>query len=353
MRLHVGFMMDPTADRGPDRVPPRSGCGICGGSPAAAPPDGKFPMRAKRVRRARRSMGSGAGEGRPAIRWKAREAAADAIVRGSGCLCACGARVTHAICKRYRRYIPTQIFSTAAYLLQLYLYAEYATADILCEYSLRRSIAYAHITHPAFLPPTFLTSHPQSRSHLSSFPQRKYIKENRPSPFCPWSGSFASLQSPPISSPRSLRSLGEVVRQIYLCLPKTVLAPARASAHNASHARTRHAGRVRNGRSSSAGMGRCGCGGLAVTECWAVTECELCTVHKWGAAAAAGVIGGYGGVTAGLRGDFFGFAGGFVQYCGRGVFWPFPENCSKFLRGIFGRLGEMCSKSRDCTFLTF
>ena len=55
------------------------------------------------------------------------------------------------------------------------------------------------------------------------------------------------------------------------------------------------------GRSSSAGMGWCGCGGLAVTECWAVTECELCTVHKLGASPGAGVIGGYGGVTEGLR----------------------------------------------------
>ena len=103
----------------------------------------------------------------PAIGWKAREApaSASAIVRGSGRLRACGARVTHAICKRHRRYIPMQIFSTAAYL-----YAEYATADILRKYSLRRSITYAHITHPTSLPPTFLTSHPQSRSHLSSFP---------------------------------------------------------------------------------------------------------------------------------------------------------------------------------------
>ena len=83
MRLHVGFMMDPTADRGPDRVPPRSGCGICRGSPAAAPPDGKFPMRPKRVRRACRSMGSGAGEGRPAIKWKAREASATVRMRSS------------------------------------------------------------------------------------------------------------------------------------------------------------------------------------------------------------------------------------------------------------------------------
>ena len=108
MRLRVGFMMDPTAARGPDRVPPRSGCRICRGSPAAAPPDGKFPMRPKRVRRARRSMGSGAGEGRPADQMEGKGDRPDAIVRGSGRLCACGARVTHAICKRYRSHIPTQ-----------------------------------------------------------------------------------------------------------------------------------------------------------------------------------------------------------------------------------------------------
>lgn len=54
-----------------------------------------------------------------------------------------------------------------------------------------------------------------------------------------------------------------------------------------------------------------------------------------GGAPGAGVIGGYGGVTAGLRGSFFGFAGGFVQYCGRGVFLPFPEKCSKSRRGCF------------------
>ena len=82
--------------------------------------------------------------------------------------------------------------------------------------------------------------------------------------------------------------------------------------------------------------GFCGCGSLAVT------ECELRAVHKLGAAGSlldAGVIGGYRGVTAGLRGAFLGFAGGFVQYCGGGVFGPFPEKCSKFLRGRFWAVG--------------
>ena len=100
-------------------------------------------------------------------------------------------------------------------------------------------------------------------------------------------------------------------------------------------------------------MGRCGCGGLAVTERWAVTERELCTLHKWGAAAAAVVIGGYGGVTAGLRGAFFGFAGGFVQYCGGAFFSPFRKSVQNCGGGVFVRSGEMRSKSRDCTFLTF
>ena len=111
MRLHVGFMMDPTADRGPDRVPPRSGCRRTAVRRPPLPPDGKFPMRPKRVRRACRSMGSGAGEGRPAgpaDRMEGGGDRPDAIVRGSGCPCACGARVTHAICKRHRSHIPTQ-----------------------------------------------------------------------------------------------------------------------------------------------------------------------------------------------------------------------------------------------------
>ena len=175
MRLRVGFMIDPTADRGPDRVPPRSGCRICRRSPAAAPPDGKFPMHPKRVRRACRSMGSGEGEGRtacPAIGWKAGGVCdrPDAIVRGSGRLCACGARVTHAICKRYRSHIPTQIYSyaaiaTAAICLCRICYCRYyvdhiATAAILRryslhKYSLHKHTIHIHITHPLLcLPPS-------------------------------------------------------------------------------------------------------------------------------------------------------------------------------------------------------
>ena len=99
---------------------------------------------------------------------------------------------------------------------------------------------------------------------------------------------------------------------------QTLLAKARVTTHNARArmlvvypphgACAREAG-------ADAGMGPgaegedppprgSGCGSLAVTECLAVTERELCTVHKWGAnwpLLNAGVIGGYGGVTAGLR----------------------------------------------------
>ena len=49
--------------------------------------------------------------GRPADQMEGKGGVCDrpdAIVRGPGGLCVCGARVTHAICKRYRRYIPTQ-----------------------------------------------------------------------------------------------------------------------------------------------------------------------------------------------------------------------------------------------------
>ena len=108
-----GFMMDPTAARWPGSRSSPFRMRKDGGSPAAAPPDGKFPMRPKRVRRARRSMGSGAGGGRPADQMEGRGGVCDrpdAIVRGSGCPCACGARVTHAICKRCLRYISTQLF---------------------------------------------------------------------------------------------------------------------------------------------------------------------------------------------------------------------------------------------------
>ena len=40
---------------------------------------------------------------------------------------------------------------------------------------------------------------------------------------------------------------------------------------------------------------------------------------------------GYGGV----EGGFLGVCGGFCSILRRGVFWPFPEKCSKFLRGRF------------------
>ena len=76
MRLRVGFTMDPTADRGPDRVPPRSGCD------------------------------------RPRLRALAR-------MRGT----------------RHARYLQTlpQPYSYTAYLTQPYSYAEYAYAAYLLQ----------------------------------------------------------------------------------------------------------------------------------------------------------------------------------------------------------------------------
>lgn len=58
-RLHDGSN---AGRRGAKRVFPRSGCRKCRDPPAALPPDGKFPMRPKRVCRACRNVGGGAGE---------------------------------------------------------------------------------------------------------------------------------------------------------------------------------------------------------------------------------------------------------------------------------------------------
>lgn len=65
-----------------------------------------------------------------------------------------------------------------------------------------------------FSAPTLLTSHPQIRSHLAPFPQRKYIKEKLPLPFLPLPGlpRFAPVAPHPFA--RSLRSLGEVASHI-------------------------------------------------------------------------------------------------------------------------------------------
>ena len=123
--------MDPTPARGPGSRSSPFRMQKDSGSRAAAPPAGKFPMRPKRVRRARRSIGSGAGDRRVRrIGWKAREA--------SGC-----DRPRLRVLMRMRgtrdaRYLQTlpQIYPYAAYPTQLYSYAEYATAEY----------AYADIT---------------------------------------------------------------------------------------------------------------------------------------------------------------------------------------------------------------
>lgn len=100
-----------------------------------------------------------------------------------------------------------------------------------------------------------------------------------------------------------------------------------------AHARGGGCGSGR-GRSSFAGMGAGADAGA-----WPLLNANCARCTKWGASPGAGVIGGYGGVTEGLRGAFFDFSGGFVQYCGGGVFWLFPEKCSKFLRGCFWAVG--------------
>ena len=119
---------------------------------------------------------------------------------------------------------------------------------------------------------------------------------------------------------------------------QTLLAKARVTTHNA-RARMLVVYPPRGGCAREAGAERKillrghGCGGWRGS--LAVTECELCTVHKLGAAPGAGVIGGYGGVTAGLRGAFFGFAGGFVQYCGGAFFLALSGKVFKISAGAF------------------
>ena len=137
MRLHVGFMMDPTADRGRDRVPPRSGCGRTAVRRPQLPPDGKFPMRPKRVRRACRSMGSGAGDRLTG----GSDGSNGRRGRSSGCDRPRLRELMRMRGTRRARYLQTlpQIYSHAAYLTQPYPYADIFLRRICyCRICLRR-----------------------------------------------------------------------------------------------------------------------------------------------------------------------------------------------------------------------
>ena len=82
-------------------------------------------------------------------------------------------------------------------------------------------------------------------------------------------------------------------------------------------------------------MGRCGCGSLAVTERWAVTECELCTMHKLGGVAGRG---GYRGLRrgyGGVEGGFFWVSGGFCPILREGRFLAISGNVFKISAGAF------------------
>ena len=83
----------------------------------------------------------------------------------------------------------------------------------------------------------------------------------------------------------------------------------------------------------------CGCGGwrggLAVTECWAVTECELCTVHKLGGGSGCG---GYRGLRrgyGGVEGGFFWVCGGFCPILREGRFFAISGKVFKISAGRF------------------
>ena len=73
---------------------------------------------------------------------------------------------------------------------------------------------------------------------------------------------------------------------------------------------------------------------------WAVTDCG----------GYRGLRRGYGGV----EGGFFWVSGGFCPIFREGRFLALSGKVFKISAGEFlGGLGEMCSKSPDCTFLTF
>ena len=110
------------------RTLPFSGTEICRGSRAAAPPAGKFPMRPERARRACRSIGSGAGDRRSNGRRGRssgcdRPRRPDAHAHAGHASRTLFANATAAIFLRricLCRYIPTQIFSTAAIFYRRY-----------------------------------------------------------------------------------------------------------------------------------------------------------------------------------------------------------------------------------------
>lgn len=73
MRLHVGFMMDPTAARGPDRVPPRSGCGRTAVRRPPLPRTGNSPCAPNALAAPAEAWEAERARGDRRIRWKARE----------------------------------------------------------------------------------------------------------------------------------------------------------------------------------------------------------------------------------------------------------------------------------------
>ena len=144
-----------------------------GGSPAAAPPAGKFHMRPKRVRRACRSMGSGAGDRLTG----GSDGSNGRRGRSSGCDRPRLRALMRMRGTRHARYLQTlpQPYSYAAYLTQPYSYADIflrricycriflrryyvghnATAAILRRYSLLQLYSTVDITATAAI----LTSH--------------------------------------------------------------------------------------------------------------------------------------------------------------------------------------------------
>lgn len=200
MRLHAGFMMDPTPARGPgSRSSPfrmRKTQGF-GGLPSPCreiphAPQTRSPRLPKDRRRNGREADRGPGDQMEGKGRRGADVRPLARMRGT----------------RHARYLQTlpQPYSYAAYLTQLYSYAEYATAAILRRYSLLQLYSHHILTTP--FPLTSSPPHSKLATALPHSLRKEIYKETGlPRPFSPpneW------LAPPQLRSPRSLRSFASL-----------------------------------------------------------------------------------------------------------------------------------------------
>ena len=118
-------------------------------------PQTRSPRLPKHGKRSGRGATGDQMEGKGGVRMRSSAA--------SGCPCACGTRVTHTICKRYRSHIPTQNM-----LMQIYSYA-----DILyCSYILPQILLLLQLySHHILTTSSPLTSSPPHSKLATALPR--------------------------------------------------------------------------------------------------------------------------------------------------------------------------------------